>query len=230
MPSDHEEEEEEAEEEEERVPRRGVSYPKVAILVAAFALLAGVVGWRIGDGSLRAAGSVDVGFLTDMRTHHQQAVEMSLIAIERADNPLVRGYAREILLRQSVELGIMGAELEDRGGGGDRPDEAMGWMGHPVPWRAMPGLATDAQMEELRSAEQGPEFDALFLEMMGEHHRGGVHMASYAAENAESAEVRALASRMADLQRIEIAEFRDTAEREGIPADIPPYTGDPYEF
>ena len=207
----------------------GLAYTKVAILIVAFAVLAGAIGWRIGNGTPPGPGSVDVGFLVDMRTHHQQAVEMALTAVDKAENPIVRSFAREILIRQNVELGLMAAELGDWGNSGERPEEAMGWMGHPVPWRAMPGLATDEQMEALRSAS-GAEFDAMFLELMAEHHRGGVHMASYAAENAETDDVRRLAARMAELQRVEIAEFRATAEQQGIPAEIPPYEGDPYEF
>jgi len=85
----------------------------------------------------------------------------------------------------------------------------------------MPGLATDDQMERLKAAK-GAEADALFLELMSNHHRGGVHMADYAYRHADSSSVRDLAQRMAWVQATEINEFRDTAARNHLPVDIDP--------
>ena len=74
----------------------------------------------------------------------------------------------------------------------DRSDEAMAWMGMPVPLEQMPGLLTDEQMDQVRAA-RGAELDALFLDLMAEHHRGGLHMAAEAAETASDDDVRRLA-------------------------------------
>lgn len=104
----------------------------------------------------------------------------------------------------------------------------MGWMDAPVPVDEMPGLATEAQMDALKAAE-GAEADALFLDLMAEHHRGGAHMAAFAAEQADDPGVRALAARMARNQAIEIAEFAQTAKRRGFAIEIPPYAPDTAE-
>jgi uncharacterized protein (DUF305 family) len=85
----------------------------------------------------------------------------------------------------------------------------------------MPGLATRDELRQLRDA-RGAAADALFLELMSEHHRGGVHMADYAYRNASTASVRELAQRMAYVQATEVNEFRDTAERNHIDASIEP--------
>ena len=200
----------------------GLSYPKVAALVVAFCFLAGVVGWRIGQDDPAASGAVDVGFLTDMRTHHEQALEMALIELGNGENPVVLGFAREVVIFQGRQLGWLDANLQDRGLATDRrPETAMAWMDQPLPWRAMPGLASDEQLDALRAAE-GAEADTLFLELMADHHRGGLHMSNYAAANAESPDVRSMAATMANLQQVEIAEYRDVARREGLPADIGP--------
>jgi len=208
---------------------RGVSYPKVAALLVVVALVAAIGGWVLGERSAKeeAGGSaIDEGFAVDMRAHHQQAIEMSLAELGVGDDPVVVGFAREILVRQDVELGLLAAELDDWGVEvSSRPDTAMAWMGSPVPWREMPGLATEAQMADLRAAS-GAEADALFLELMVEHHRGGVHMASYAAEHGTSEDVRALARTMASTQAVEIEELEDTARRLGFDAgDEPATTG-----
>lgn len=206
----------------------GVSRPRVAVLAVLVALVAGSAGWLLGERSAEEASggsAVDEGFLVDMRTHHQQAVELSLLELSNGEHPEVIGFAREILVRQNVELGLMAAELVDWGVPVDtRPDTAMAWMGTPVPVAEMPGLATDEQVAALRAAS-GAEADRLFLELMAEHHHGGVHMAAYAAEHAESEQVRRLARTMVNIQSVEINEMLDTARRNGIDADIRPYTG-----
>ena len=71
----------------------------------------------------------------------------------------------------------------------------------------MPGMATPAQVAALREL---PAADAEidFLRLMIAHHEGGVHMAEFAAEAADSTEVRAMADSIARSQREEIAELR----------------------
>jgi len=91
----------------------------------------------------------------------------------------------------------------------------MEWMGMASPVSAMPGMQPDAAVEQLRGVT-GPDADAGFLRMMIDHHRGGLHMAEYAARHASDERVRSLAERMATQQRGEIADYRRAAERLGI--------------
>lgn len=190
-------------------PRRGgLSGWQVVVLVAAFAFLGGAVGYLVGG---RTSGppdsAVDTGFLQDMADHHEQAVSMASLSAATASDPLVRHMAREVLIGQRYELGVMDAYLQARGeerGGPDR--EVMAWMGRGVPFDDMPGLATPEQLDELRTAEPDAE-NLLFLELMTAHHRGGIDMAEYAARNAEDPLVRRLAEVMARVQRLEVREF-----------------------
>ena len=210
---------------------RGVAYPRVVALVVVVAMLAaGITSWLTRPGTPGDPTTVDTGFVIDMRTHHQQAVEMALLELGNGENPVVIGFAREILVRQNVELGLMAAELEDWGiDGATRPDTAMDWMGDGVPYEQMPGLATDDELAALRAAT-GADADARFLELMAEHHRGGIHMAADAAERGGTDDVRDLAATMVAIQGVEINEYRDTAEREDLDADIDAYVAgdDPF--
>ncbi len=79
---------------------------------------------------------------------------------------------------------------------------------------AMPGMMSDAQMQELTNAA-GAEFDRLFLQLMTEHHRGGLHMAQYAQEHASDERIRTLAGIMAKNQQSEITEYARTIARLG---------------
>jgi len=79
----------------------------------------------------------------------------------------------------------------------------------------MPGLQSEAQIEALRAAT-GREADRLFLTMMADHHRGGIHMAEYAADHASQHKVRDLAQLMVTNQSSEVREYQLTAQRLGL--------------
>ena len=95
-----------------------------------------------------------------------------------------------------------------------------------VPIGRMPGLASDAEME-LMETRTGRDADALFVALMHDHHRGGIHMARYAAEHASTDFVRDLADRMAAAQSLEIDEMRFARDRLGLPERPAGYVADP---
>ena len=187
-------------------------------LVLAVAFLVGAVGYLIGvRTSEQSTSSVDVGFLVDMSDHHDQAVRMALMELAHGQDPTVRGFAQDVLLFQSSELGAMGVLLDEQGA--TRPDldpdrTAMAWMAMGSPVGSMPGMATETQLTALDAA-RGTEADLLFLELMTAHHRGGLHMAQYAAVHASDARVRAIAARMAQYQEVEIREYEAQRDRLG---------------
>jgi uncharacterized protein (DUF305 family) len=195
----------------------------MAAVVAAVGFLAGCIGYVLGGDRRPERGSVDVGFLHDMLTHHEQAVVMSNAELVDGQEPAIAVFAREILHFQSYEIGLMQAQLDEWGyERQDRPAEAMTWMGMSSAPQAMPGMASEAELRALQSAE-GRHSDALFVQLMQDHHAGGVHMAETAAADAADAEVRELAKRMARNQRMEIAELEAARGRAALPADPPGY-------
>lgn len=212
---------EEADDEDFLPPLGGLSWPKVVVLVLAFAFLGGAIGHWIGHAGPPGESSVDAGFYQDMIHHHQQAISMALYEQTNGNDPVVVGYATEILRRQEYEIGVMSAKLDEWGYSTSAGDTAMDWMGMSTPVDQMPGLATAQQMNDLKNAK-GADADVRFLELMSNHHRGGVHMADYAYRHADSSSVRDLAQRMAWVQATEINEFRDTAQRSHLPVDIDP--------
>jgi uncharacterized protein (DUF305 family) len=182
----------------------------IAVLVVSAALIAGILGWMVGDSGGRVAHSqVDTGFLQDMRLHHEQAVYMSQVYLEDPDiNPGMAAVAGSIITGQTLEVGRMIQLLRDF----DEPEAldltkpSMAWMGTPVPGNEMPGMATETQLDQL-SALSGSQADQLFATLMIAHHEGGVHMAEYASEQAKSPEVRSFAESIIRSQQSEIAEI-----------------------
>ena len=217
-------------------PADGRTGPLRAVLLAVIAVglvllgggLAVVLGiGRDGGAVVPTAVSVDAGFSRDMATHHLQGVEMANLALERSEDLDVRQLAFDISSTQTNQAGRMQGWLSLWGvpptGG-----ETMAWMagggghGHPMTDEGlMPGMATEAELAELRSLS-GTDFDVEFLRLMIRHHQGGLGMAEYAAENAEVPAVARLARTIAETQSAEAGTMTDMlAARGGSPLPAP---------
>jgi len=150
------------------------------------------MGGMMSDGNSTEFDAVDVMFAQMMIPHHDQAIEMSDLALERSRDPEILALAQQIKDAQSPEIEQMTGWLESAGAGMTM-DHDMG----------MDGMLSDAEMETLRSAT-GTEFDRLYLEGMIQHHEGAISMAGMIVES-ENAEARALADAIITSQTAEIA-------------------------
>jgi uncharacterized protein (DUF305 family) len=180
-----------------------------------------VIGWWLNEPDDESFSKVDIGFLNDMETHHNGAINMSFDYLDRSHDPVVKHFAQEIISSQSQELAAMNSYLNQAGGADVAGDGsvAMAWMDHPVRPADMPGMPTKAELAELDESE-GLAADDLFTHLMIRHHAGGVGMAEYAAEHGENAGVRNLARTMAKVQRTEIAEINSRRVAIGL-APVP---------
>ena len=155
--------------------------------------------------------SPEAGFARDMSTHHAQAVEMSVLAQEKATDPRVRSLAVDIALTQQAQIGMMQTWLREWQLDPNGSQPRMAWMSggeHMVENGLMPGMATDEERERLRNAS-GRDFDVLFLELMLKHHIGGIHMAEGVLELSDDPEVRRLAQAMVNGQKKETTLIQD---------------------
>ncbi|MFF3770404.1 DUF305 domain-containing protein [Streptomyces sp. NPDC002232] len=169
-----------------------------------------------------ASTSADAGFARDMSVHHQQAVEMSFIVRDRTKDEEVRRLAYDIANTQANQRGMMLGWLDLWGlPKNESGVEPMTWMGMGVSADAdaldgalMPGMATDAQLDELRRAS-GRKAEVLYLKLMTAHHRGGVHMAEGCVQKCGVAVERDLAQGMVDSQTSEMALMADLLKKRG---------------
>ncbi|MCZ4522054.1 DUF305 domain-containing protein [Rhodococcus ruber] len=191
----------------------------IAVLAIGFAL-GFLVGnpFRDGDNS-PAAGSVDVGFAQDMTVHHNQAIEMAAVALTNAPDQAVKNLAFDMLTSQQNQVGQMQGWLALWDRASISTDGYMTWMtaddshGHSMggmsmepgssdPTRAMPGMASSAELTALRQAT-GTDVDVMFLQLMLRHHEGGLAMMEYAQTHAQSPAVINLANSMVATQTSE---------------------------
>lgn len=136
----------------------------------------------------------DQMFAAMMIPHHEQAVEMSELALTRSTNEELLALARQIRDAQEPEIDQMRSW-----GDTDMGDHA----GHGM---EMSGMLSDTEMDALRGAT-GSEFDRLFLAGMIAHHEGAIEMADMIIDS-ENDEVRALGESIRRTQQLEIDRMR----------------------
>ena len=191
---------------------------------AALLVIVAILAFWLGARRTFAPGenSAEVGFARDMMMHHAQAVDMATLLRDRTDDPEMRQLALDIMLTQQAQIGQMQGWLAVWQYPIASTDSAMMWMDMPANG-GMPGMATQAQLNELRDL-QGVEADGLFLQLMIAHHRGGVLMGEAALARVDRPEVRALAQSIVDAQTSEIVAMQTLLQQKGF-APVPDEDG-----
>ena len=150
--------------------------------------------------------SPEAGFARDMSAHHAQAVELGMIAYQKATDPDVRTLGGDIAITQQGQIGIMQTWLANWGLSLNSTNQPMSWMPDgPSLMRGnlMPGMATQAEMDKLRGAT-GKQVDILFCQYMLRHHLGGLHMVDGILAQTHNQQVVDLATAMKTGQQGEI--------------------------
>lgn len=135
----------------------------------------------------------DIAFAEMMIPHHEQAIEMSELALMNSTNPEVLELAQEIKSAQAPEIDLMASWS------GVKSSTHAGHM--------MDGMLSEDELNELREAK-GAEFDALFLKGMIKHHEGAIEMAQDVLAS-ENKVVVDLGSSIIAAQKSEIAKMKE---------------------
>lgn len=194
-----------------------------AALIAVVAVLSVLVVVSEGDDqplSVPAADSADAGFARDMAVHHQQAVEMAYIVRDRTADEDIRRLAYDIAQTQANQRGMLLGWLDLWGLPKISPDGYMAWMrsghgGHqPKDGALMPGMATATELDRLGELE-GDQAEILFLQLMIDHHVGGIDMARACASQCEVDTEQKLARAMVEGQQSETELMTSLLEERG---------------
>ncbi|MBA9006862.1 DUF305 domain-containing protein [Thermomonospora cellulosilytica] len=162
----------------------------------------------VGPTSPKPPTAADIAFVQMMIPHHQQALEMSVLAPKQASDPKVKALAERIDVSQGAEISAMQSWLKQHGrsaGGGH------GGHGGPAasPSHAgMPGMATPQEMARLQAA-RGEEFDRLYLNLMIKHHEGAVTMVREVLSKSTNVQIQEMAKEILTGQNAEIVRMRD---------------------
>ncbi|CAH0273973.1 DUF305 domain-containing protein [Microbacterium sp. Bi128] len=205
---------------------------RVVVAVAVVALLAVVfaIGRFTAFGASAAPAtpstvSADAGFARDMQVHHTQAVLMAMEIYRKTSDDELRTLSYDIATTQAGQRGEMFGWLVQWGLPQASSQPLMQWMvassAHSHgDTSALPqdellaqmGMASDAELDELRTLEGQPA-DCLFLELMIRHHQGAIPMAEAVIELGSDARVKDVAQTIVAGQSAEIDAMRDIQSR-----------------
>ncbi|MEU6992254.1 DUF305 domain-containing protein [Streptomyces sp. NPDC046465] len=143
--------------------------------------------------------SADFTYTQMMIVHHGQALKMTELAPKRADSSRVERLAARIAAAQRPEIGAMKGWLKKHGGPREHAGHEHG---------TMPGMASEAQLKQLRAAK-GKAFDELFLKLMITHHSGALTMATDVLSEGNNIQVEEMANDIVAQQSSEIGRMRE---------------------
>jgi uncharacterized protein (DUF305 family) len=192
-------------------------------LAGVLLIVATVAGFLIAAPGTPGDDSVEAGLARDMVDHHAQAVDMATILQARTQDDDLRFLTTDIALGQTNQMGQMQGWLSLWGLSLGRSGKPMDWMassGHTMnmgqgmdpemmrlqPNGLMPGMATQEQVNQLRTLSPA-KADVLFLQLMIEHHRGGVAMAQAALDESTEPVVVRLCTSIVKTQQTEITQM-----------------------
>jgi len=116
--------------------------------------------------SLKNLGMNEIMFAQGMIPHHQQAIDMSNVALKNAASPEVKKLAKEIIAAQGREISQLKYWLT--------ATKSSMAMGHDM---GMGGMLSKNDLIALKKLK-GSKFDAAFLKAMIAHHEGALEMVS----------------------------------------------------
>jgi len=160
------------------------------------------MGVHHNSGSATYTGA-DVMFLQMMIPHHQQAVDISKIALKKSKDSELLALANTIIEAQTAEIVQMKTWLNGAGATTD--------MGHSM--TGMGGMLDDAELSAL-SAASGKNFDLLWLKGMIGHHDGAIHMTTM-IRDASNADIKVFGENVVKDQSAQIFKMNAMLKRIG---------------
>lgn len=150
---------------------------------------------------------LEITFLAEIIGHHQGAIEMAELELERGTSPDIRTHAENIVADQQHQIEQFTRWLDQWYG--LTPEEAMA----QVPAEAqeeMKILEEETQMiiEELSAVEAGEDFDVAFVQKMIPHHNSGIIEFLEPQSRAVHPQLRVAATGGITTQQAQVADFR----------------------
>ena len=155
-------------------------------------------GCATADSSNTSFSADDQMFAAMMIPHHEQAIQMSELALLNSTNPEILALANEIKAAQGPEI----EQMKNWG---------SSMMGSHAGHMMDEGMLSDDEMAQLKDAK-GAEFDRLFLEGMIKHHQGAIEIADMIIDSANE-EAALLGKNIVESQSAEIERMRQLHSR-----------------
>ncbi len=141
--------------------------------------------------SLKNLGMNEIMFAQGMIPHHQQAIDMSNMALKNGASAAIKKLAKEIISAQQKEISQLKYWLT--------ATKSSMTMDHDM---GMSGMLSKSDLAALKKLK-GAKFNAAFLKAMIEHHEGALEMLDL-LERTKNTEAKKIATEIAKGQLAEI--------------------------
>jgi uncharacterized protein (DUF305 family) len=142
-----------------------------------------------------------------MVPHHQAAIEMALLARQKAEHPELKQMADQIIADQEKEVGQLKTWRQQWYGSDVTPPMSEMPMLSNMPAMGHESMTMDmtADIEKLKTTSE--PFDLVFIDLMIDHHQMAVDAGKMAEQQATREEVRDLARMIVENQQKEIEQM-----------------------
>ncbi len=171
----------------------------------------GMMGWRNApstdqrvNSNTQVAGTIDKHFIEQMIPHHEGAIAMANLALQKAKHPEIKTLATAIIAAQTTEIQSMNGWYQDWFAT-NVPKVSTGMMGGGM--MSQSGMHMGGQ-EDMTALENATDFDKAFIEEMIPHHQLAIMMANMLQSGTNRPEMQQLAKNIISSQSKEIQQMQ----------------------
>jgi uncharacterized protein (DUF305 family) len=174
-------------------------------------LLLGPIGQYKSNNTIpdKVAGmmnNIDEHFIEQMVPHHDGAIAMAKLALQKAKRPEIKTLAENIINAQEKEIADMQGWYKNWFGGDVKIGNAYSMMGGMMSTGGMHMLGNQQNNQTLENAT---DFDKAFIEDMIPHHQLAIIMAQMLKAGTNRPEMLTLADNITKSQSEEIEQMQD---------------------
>ncbi|MFA6076580.1 MAG: DUF305 domain-containing protein [Candidatus Paceibacterota bacterium] len=150
--------------------------------------------------------NIDEHFIEQMIPHHDGAIAMAKLALQKAKRPEINTLAQNIISAQEKEVIEMQAWYKSWFGGDVKTGNVYSMMGGMMSYG---GMHMVGNQQDTQVLENATDFDKAFIENMIPHHQLAIIMAQMLKAGTNRPEMLTLANNITESQSKEIEEMQN---------------------
>lgn len=184
-----------------------------------FTLLLGLTGqyrsmmWGVNNSNNITPGrtvgmmnDIDEHFIEQMIPHHDGAIAMAKLALQKAKRPEIKTLAQNIISAQEKETTEMQSWYKNWFGGDVKKGNTYSMMGGMM---SSGGMHMVGNQQDTQTLENATDFDKAFIENMIPHHQLAIIMAQMLKSGTNRPEMLTLANNITESQSREIEQMQE---------------------
>lgn len=150
--------------------------------------------------------NIDEHFIEQMIPHHDGAIAMAKLALQKAKRPEIKTLAQNIISAQEKEVAGMQSWYKSWFGTDVKTGNAYSMMGGMM---STGGMHMVGNQNDTQALENAPDFDKAFIEAMIPHHQLAIIMAQMLKAGTNRPEMLTLANNITESQSKEIEQMQN---------------------